>query len=171
MNMWQNIVAVANGRLWWWLMLVLGAAMIGIALFYQYVFEEWPCVLCIHVRLLFLALMVVSLLALILFRFGKMRVWMHVWVAVISLAMINRAWVLLATERGWLEGECSISLGLPAWFALDQWLPSVFSAWTTCGYTPVIALGITMAELIMLFAISLFISAMTLIVATLRKPG
>ncbi|MBI3187411.1 MAG: disulfide bond formation protein B [Gammaproteobacteria bacterium] len=168
--MMHKLVTVANGKLWWLFLLVMGAAMIGIALYYQHVLSEWPCVLCIHVRILFLLLVMVAILALALFRFDKVRLFMHLCVVMISVALINRSWFLLATERGWQEGECSISLGMPEWFAIDKWLPDVFSAWTSCGYTPVIALGITMAEIIMLISILLLIAATVLFVLSFRKP-
>ena len=137
----RNLILVAHSKIWWYFLIVLGAIMIGAALFYQHVLNEWPCVLCIQVRILFLFIMVAAALALILFRFRKVGILMHLVVIVISAVMLERSWVLLATERGWLEGECSVSLGMPSWFAIDKWLPDVFSAWTSCGYTPVIALG------------------------------
>lgn len=169
--MMRKLVVVANNRLWWIFLMVLGVAMIGIALYYQHVLNEWPCVLCIHVRILFLFLIVVGVLALTLFRFRPARLLMHFMVAFIGLAMLNRAWILLGTERGWIEGECSVSLGMPAWFAIDKWLPDVFSAWTSCGYTPVIAFGITMAEVMLVISTLLLVSGLTLFVAAIRRPG
>ena len=38
---------------WYWLaLIVLGVSMEISALIYQYLLEYWPCVLCIHVRIL-----------------------------------------------------------------------------------------------------------------------
>jgi protein dithiol:quinone oxidoreductase len=76
---------------------------------------------------------------------------------------------LLATERGWLEGECSVNLGMPAWFAIDKWLPDIFSAWTSCGYTPVMAFGITMAEILILISALLLMSGVALFAAAFRE--
>jgi len=143
--------------------------MIGAALYYQHVLNEWPCVLCIQVRILFIFLVVTAVLALILFRFRKIRMLMHFVVAVISAVMINRSWILLATERGWFEGECSANLGMPAWFAIDKWLPDIFSAWTSCGYTPVIVFGITMAEILILISALLLMSGVALFAAAFRE--
>jgi protein dithiol:quinone oxidoreductase len=165
----RNLASMARSKSWWYFLMVLGVAMIGIALYYQHVLNEWPCVLCIQVRILFLFLVVTAVLALILFRFRKIRMLMHFVVAVISAVMINRSWILLATERGWLEGECSVNLGMPAWFAIDKWLPDIFSAWTSCGYTPVMAFGITMAEILILISALLLISGVALFVAVFRE--
>jgi len=164
----RNLASMARSKSWWYFLMVLGVAMIGIALYYQHVLNEWPCVLCIQVRILFLFLVVTSVLALVLFRFHKVRMLMHFVVAVISAVMINRSWILLATERGWLEGECSVNLGMPAWFAIDKWLPDIFSAWTSCGYTPVIVFGITMAEILILISALLLMSGAALFVAAFR---
>jgi disulfide bond formation protein DsbB len=164
----RNLASMARSKSWWYFLMVLGVAMIGIALYYQHVLNEWPCVLCIQVRILFLFLVVTAVLALILFRFRKIRMLMHFVVAVISAVMINRSWILLATERGWLEGECSVNLGMPAWFAIDKWLPDIFSAWTSCGYTPVIVFGITMAEILILISALLLVSGVALFAAAFR---
>jgi protein dithiol:quinone oxidoreductase len=165
----RNLASMARSKSWWYFLMVLGVAMIGIALYYQHVLNEWPCVLCIQVRILFLFLVVTAVLALILFRFRKIRMLMHFVVAVISAVMINRSWILLATERGWLEGECSVNLGMPAWFAIDKWLPDIFSAWTSCGYTPVMAFGITMAEILILISALLLMSGVALFAAAFRE--
>ena len=57
-------LAVIGKSAWYWLMLVLLAlAFESVALFYQHVLDELPCVMCIHVRMLMLALILVSLAA------------------------------------------------------------------------------------------------------------
>jgi len=65
------------------------------------------------------------------------------------IALIERSWELLGTERGFIMGSCSFDLGLPNWLAVDQWLPFLFKVETTCGYTPEIALGFSMAEVLL----------------------
>ena len=163
------LVKVAHSKLWWLALLVLAAAMIGVALYYQHVMAEWPCVLCIHVRILFLFLMLISAVALAVNRLASMHPFMHALVIVDAGFLINRSWELLATERGWTEGVCSIELGMPAWFAIDKWLPDIFSAWTTCGYTPVLAFGVTMAEALLIFSVLLLLASVSLFIAVLRK--
>lgn len=148
---------ISRSPAWWWLLLVLGISMIAAALYYQHVLGEWPCVLCIHVRILFAALILVSLGALVFYRSSALRRFMFVLASLIAAALLQRSWMLLATERGWIEGECSVDMGLPVWFAIDKWLPDVFSAWTSCGYTPEIVAGITMAEMLLVLSLILLV--------------
>ena len=143
--------------------------MIGIALVYQHMLSEWPCVLCIQVRILFLLISLLGGIALLIHRLNKMIPVMHGLVALTSIVLLNRSWNLLTTERGWSEGACSIDLGMPAWFAIDQWLPNIFAAWTTCGYTPVIALGVTMAEALLLMSLFLLTLSVAMLFTVLRK--
>jgi protein dithiol:quinone oxidoreductase len=167
--MFDKLNSIARSRLYWLLLLVLCMVLEGVALFFQHVMNEWPCVLCIHVRILLMFMMLVAIIALLLMRYEKILALMHFLVACLSVAMLERSWVLLATERGWIEGECSIDMGMPAWFAIDKWLPSMFSAWTSCGYTPVIAFGITMAEMLLVLSIILLITSAVLFVSVIRK--
>jgi hypothetical protein len=44
----------------------------------------------------------------------------------IMVGLLERSWRVLAVERGWIFGDCDMDLGMPAWFALDRWLPSLF---------------------------------------------
>jgi disulfide bond formation protein DsbB len=146
---------------WYWLgLFILGVSLEANALFYQYVLDYPPCVLCIHVRIWALAMITVSLLALPLYKnwFGLFT--MNALMTVIAVGLVERSYLLLGTERGFVFGDCSMQSGLPAWFALDEWIPSVFKIWEPCGYTPELLFGITMAEaLIVLSSLLLFISS------------
>ena len=67
------------------------------------------------------------------------------WVVVMA-GLLERSWMLLGTERGFIEGSCDFDLGLPAWLALDQWFPEVFKVWEACGYTTELLFEVSMAE-------------------------
>lgn len=60
-----------------------------------------------------------------------------------------------------------MDLGLPAWLALDDWLPWLFEVQTSCGYTPELPLGITMAEALLAFSAALTLLGLGLALATL----
>jgi disulfide bond formation protein DsbB len=76
------------------------------------------------------------------------------------VGLVERSWNVLAVERGWTFGNCEMDLGMPAWFALDKWVPSLFEVQTSCGYTPLIMFNVTMAEVLLLVsALLLIISA------------
>ena len=80
--------------------------------------------------------------------------------------LLERSWQVLAVERGWTFGDCDMDLGMPSWFALDKWLPSVFEVQTSCGYTPLILFQISMAEALLVFSAALLITSATLFVTS-----
>jgi len=153
---------------WYWLgLVVLGLSMEGLALTYQYVLEYLPCVLCIHVRIWVAGFILLALLALLVRRSWPLLVMAHVLNTVIMVGLLERAWLLLGTERGSVEGSCGMDSGLPGWFALDVWFPGLFKVWEPCGYTPELLPGITMAEVLLVFAATLLLVSVTLTLATL----
>jgi disulfide bond formation protein DsbB len=83
--------------------------------------------------------------------------------------MLEVAYQLLGTERGFILSECSVASIFPTWFALDQWIPWLFEIQTTCGYTPVIGFGITMAEALMMFSIGFTLFSLLMIVSLVKK--
>ena len=58
------LVDLGKQKRYWALLILVGLALEGGALYYQYVLDEWPCVLCIHVRILVMAFMLIALLGL-----------------------------------------------------------------------------------------------------------
>jgi disulfide bond formation protein DsbB len=62
-----------------------------------------------------------------------------------------------------------MSLGLPQWLAVDQWIPWLFGVQTTCGYTPIIAWNISMAESLMAMAVVLCLSASVMLFVALQR--
>jgi disulfide bond formation protein DsbB len=60
----------------------------------------------------------------------------HISTVLVAVGLTERSYQLLGTERGFIFADCSFNLGLPAWFAIDAWLPSLYRVETTCGYTP-----------------------------------
>ena len=143
---------------WYWLgFLFLGLSLEAAGLFYQYVLDYMPCVLCIHIRIWVLGIISVSLLALLVYRYWTGLLTMQLLMTGLSAGLLERSYQLLGTERGFLSGGCSMESGLPAWFALDEWLPSVFKVWEPCGYTPELLFAVTMAEALIVLSIMLLI--------------
>lgn len=165
----QFLIDLAHQRRYWLALLVLGFTLEASALYYQYALDEWPCVLCIHIRIAVLAFMLVALVG--LFGTGSsiaMRA-LHGVNTLVMAWMAERSYQVLAVERGWVFGDCDMDLGAPDWFAIDKWLPSVFEVKTSCGYTPYIIGQITMAEVLMLCATLLLILSATLFIASWRE--
>lgn len=152
---------IAHNRWYWLAMATLGTSFIAVALYYQYVLEILPCVLCIHTRIWVSVLTLAALLALTLSN-RWVNIMVHLLIVVCAVGLLERAYQLLGTERGFIFRDCGFDLGLPTWLALDEWLPAMFRVETTCGYTPELVLGITMAEALLVFSVTLIFVSLTL---------
>ena len=160
------LIDLGRSRLYWAGLALLGIALEASALYYQYALDEWPCVLCIHVRIWVMAFVLLALLALF---FTRSRIAMRVFHGIsvlVMLALAERSWQVLAVERGWIFGDCDLDLGMPGWFALDKWLPAVFEVQTSCGYTPFVIFRITVAEVLMAVSALLVVASLVLFAAS-----
>ena len=165
-NVKKFLVELSGQRRYWIALALTGIALEAAALYLQYVRGEWPCLLCIQVRMLVMAFVLIALLAVFFTRSRwAMRIF-HGLSTLVMLVLLERSWQVLAVERGWVFGECDMDLGMPAWFALDKWLPSVFEVQTACGYTPLIAFQFTLAEVLLVFSTILVIISAALFVAS-----
>ena len=77
-----------------------------------------------------------------------------------ALGLGERAWFLYQLENGIGNGSCEFQLGMPDWFAIDQWFPSLFEVRNLCSFTPEMLFGLSMAEGLLLIAglLGVFIS-------------
>jgi len=158
----------SHRRLYWILLIILGLSLEATALYYQYLLDEWPCVLCIHIRIWILAFIVLALVALLAGSNRWITPGFHLINTAIMVGFVERSWQTLAVERGWVFGDCDMESGLPSWFALDKWFPAIFEVQTACGYTPLIIFNITMAEVLMVVSSSLLGISLVLVAASLR---
>ena len=138
---------------WGGLIFVCIALEIG-ALYYQYVLDYLPCVLCIHIRIWVFAIMLVAIFG---FFMRNSRPWLiiaNLLTLTAAFGMVERSYIVLGTELGWVDGSCGDMVsGLPSWFALDKWIPAVFEPLESCGLTPwVIPQFASMAEVLMVLA-------------------
>lgn len=134
--------------IYWSILLVGSLSAEGVALYFQYGLDYGPCVLCIHIRLWVAALVLVAITGLLAQRCTHLQKVCHLLTAAIALGFTERSWRLLAIERNWIEGQLQFDSGLPDWFAPDHWWPWMFEIWESCGYTPEMLGGLTMAELL-----------------------
>jgi protein dithiol:quinone oxidoreductase len=148
---------IATSR-WYWLIYIFGSiSLIAIALYFQYARDELPCVICIQIRLWFSLLILVSFIGLLARSIKAINALVQVSIVFIAVGLVERSYKLLGTERGFWDGHCGFDIGLPAWFAIDTWLPWLFRVETTCSYTPEIMFGITMAETLMVMSVALLL--------------
>ena len=167
-SMLQKLQKIAHSR-WYWLALVaLGLSFIAVALYYQYGLEELPCVMCIQVRIWMLGLTLVAFNAFVLNNRWISRI-AHILTVLIAVGLLDRAYQLLGTERGFVFGDCGFDLGLPSWLPLDTWIPELFRVHASCGYTPELFFGITMAEALMVFSVTFLLLSLTLTIMSFVK--
>lgn len=157
----KNLTQWPRATFFWagtaWLCLLLEA----VALYYQYQLDYYPCVLCIHVRMLLAVLLLVSLFALSCPKLRNAAFWLA---TAIWGFMLERSYQLFATENGWTIGECSMESGLPAWLALGKWFPWLFKIHEPCGYTPYLVMKFSMAQALLgLSALALMFSVSCLV--------
>ena len=132
---------------WPWLgVITLGLLLEGIALFYQYVLDEWPCMACIQVRVWVLFYIIAGIFGLIVYRNDVLRKVAHVLAAIPMAGIVERAWYLYGVEKGTIISSCRWDLGYFDWTQLHKLVPTVFGIEGSCGKTPDLLFGITMAE-------------------------
>ena len=167
----MNLFGRLGGHYGYWLAMAVGAlALEGIALYYQYALDQYPCVVCIHVRIWVAAFAVVGVLGLALKRSRGGLLVANVLSLVVAIGFAERSWRTLALERRWIEElACTMDAGLPTWFALDHWFPTVFGVQASCGLTPIIAFDITMAESLMAISVVALVVTALVTAATLRS--
>lgn len=143
---------------WYWVVYMIGGMfLIAAALYYQYFRDELPCSMCIQVRLWISLFVIVSFIGWFSRNSKVMNTLAQLSIVFIAGALVERSYMLLGTERGFVFSNCGVDLGLPAWFAIEEWLPWLFRVETSCGYTPEIIFGITMAETLMGLSVLLLI--------------
>ena len=165
----KQLKTLSHSRKYWGFLFVTGIALLAVALFYQHALDYRPCLLCIQVRLWVSLFVIVSFIGFLIANSRVMNFIAHLSVVLIALALVDRSYQLLGTERGFVFGDCGFNLGLPAWFAIDEWLPSVYYVESACGYTPEIIFGITMAEALMLFSVVLLLASVCVFLASFLK--
>jgi disulfide bond formation protein DsbB len=142
----NKIAAFARSFWYWALLLLLSLTMEALALLYQYAWDFDPCELCIHIRIWLMGLIIVSVLGLWLRRIAFSNTLLHLFAAGLIYGMLHTSQLLLGIEQGTIFRGCGVSLDLPPWFALDLWFPTLFGVWGSCGNTPELLFGVTMAE-------------------------
>ena len=165
MTILKRLEDLQQGRGYWLVYITGSLLLMTAALYFQYIREELPCLMCIQVRILLSLLILIAVIGLSTRKHPLMNALANISTVLVALTMSERAYQLLGTERGFVFSDCGFDLGLPAWLALDEWLPWLFRVETTCGYTPEIVFGITIAESLMVLSILLlvFSSCMTLV--------
>jgi disulfide bond formation protein DsbB len=137
---------LTKGRLLWWAIFALGSSLLIAALYWQYVLGDDPCQVCIQARLWAVGMGLVGALMLTLPDTLLYRLAGFASTLLTGAGMGERAFYLYEIENFRGDGSCEFTLGMPSWFAVDQWFPALFEVRNICSYTPEIAFGVSMAE-------------------------
>lgn len=159
---------IASSSWFWVLNIIAGLFLLVVAVYYQHFHNEMPCVLCVQVRLWISLLIVISMIVVFIHKYRIPNSIAHFFVFAIAIALTERSYQLLGTERGFIFSDCGFTSGLPTWFAIEEWLPWLYRIETSCGYTPEIMFGITMAEALMFLSVSLLMFSAVVTLASFK---
>nr|CAA6827997.1 MAG: Disulfide bond formation protein DsbB [uncultured Thiotrichaceae bacterium] len=160
-----------NRSAWFWItLIVLCFAQEAVALYYQYVLHYDPCMLCVHIRAWVMAIMLLAILGLFLRNSRIGLVITNLLMLSAAGGMLERAYMTLGTERGWVDGSCGdLESGYPTWLPLDQWWPAMFQPLEACGLTPwLIQQVMSMADALMLLSGGLVLVMLVLFLNSIR---
>jgi disulfide bond formation protein DsbB len=155
---------------WYWLTLVLfGIALLSVALYYQYALGDEPCQVCIHARLWVVAFTLIALIMLITPQITLVRVLGNLGVLIAGAGLFERARYLYRLENGIGDGSCQFQLGMPDWFAVDEWMPWLFEVRNLCSFTPEMLFGLSMVETLMAVGAGICLLAVWTLALDLRR--
>ena len=100
----QFLVDLSGQRRYWAALVLIGIVLEAAALYYQYALDEWPCVLCIHVRIWVMAFVLLGTVAFFCTRSKFAIRTAHGLSVLIMAGLLERSWRVLAVERGWIFG-------------------------------------------------------------------
>ena len=149
------IANISRSTSYWFLIFLMALSLELIALYFQYQLGYGPCVLCVEIRALVFAVMLIALVAMLLCQYRLIANLMNLALSGAGAALYLKSDLLLRIERNQVESTCGFKADFPQWLPLDQWLPAVFEPWEACGYTPMLWLDITMAEALIYCSIAI----------------
>lgn len=148
----QTAAMFFSSRSYWLSITAASLTMLVIALYYQYALGEEPCQVCIQARLWVFALLLLSMAIATLPENRHLRLAGNLLALTCTVGLGERAWFLYQLENGIGNGSCEFQLGMPDWFAIDQWFPSLFEVRNLCSFTPEMLFGLSMAEGLLLIS-------------------
>lgn len=132
-----------------WLLLALSALGLELsALFFQYVLDLAPCIMCVYQRVAIAAIALAGLLGFIgsrylVARFLAYALWATgaIWGLIIALEHVE-----IQANAGSLFFSCDIIPNFPSWAPLHEWIPFLFEATGDCGDINWAFLGYSMPQ-------------------------
>jgi disulfide bond formation protein DsbB len=169
MKILQCLSQLSHNKYYWLSYIAGSVGLLMLALYFQYVNHELPCLMCIQVRLWLSLFILVAVFGLLVRDKRMLSHLSNLLVVAVAVGLLERSYMLLGTERGFVFSDCGFDLGLPAWLPLESWLPWFYGVKTSCGYTPEIFFNITMAEALMAMSVSLLLFSVSIFLLGLIK--
>jgi disulfide bond formation protein DsbB len=119
-----------------WLLLALSALGLEVsALFFQYVMDLAPCIMCVYQRLAILAIVAAGVIGSVGYKHMLSRVTAYglwgvgaVWGLIIAIEHVE-----MQASSGSLFFSCEFIPNFPTWAPLHEWIPFLFEATGDCG--------------------------------------
>ncbi|MBR0572800.1 MULTISPECIES: disulfide bond formation protein DsbB [Pasteurellaceae] len=128
------IKELSLGRSAWFLLILSGVILEGIALYFQHKMGLAPCVMCIYERIALLAICIAGAIAFIAPRFLLFRLTalaMGILGAIQGLNLSVKHYNYQFNPSPW--NQCPIKVDFPDQFPLNQWFPNFFEATGSCS--------------------------------------
>ncbi|GLX83181.1 disulfide bond formation protein DsbB [Thalassotalea eurytherma] len=139
-----------------WLLLAFSALVFeGCALYFQYILNLEPCIMCIYQRVAIFGILFAGIIGFIgsdnitarILAFASWGLG-AIWGLVIALEHVE-----MQTSSMSFLFSCEVVPNFPSWAPLHEWLPSIFAATGDCGKISWQFLGYSMPEwMIIVFA-------------------
>lgn len=140
-------VADWPSKRWPWLLLMISALFLELsALYFQYVMDLQPCIMCIYQRNAVFGILFAGLAGILLHRYwlGRLMAFSLWAVAAIWGLLIAIEHVDIQTASNPFFSVCEIVPNFPSWLPLHEWLPGIFAATGDCGDIDWSFLGMSM---------------------------
>lgn len=132
-----------------WLLLALSALALELcALFFQYVMDLAPCIMCVYQRVAVCAIILAGFIGFAGCRFLLARVIAYalwgvgaIWGLIIALEHVE-----IQANSGSLFFSCEYIPNFPTWAPLHEWIPFLFEATGDCGEISWQFLGYSMPQ-------------------------
>jgi disulfide bond formation protein DsbB len=159
-----------------WLLLAISALGLELcALFFQYVMNLAPCIMCVYQRVAICAIMLAGLIGFLGCKFLITRIIAYglwatgaIWGLVIALEHVE-----MQESSGSLFFSCEFIPNFPTWAPLHEWMPALFEATGDCGEINWQFLGYSMPQW-MVVVYGTYVAAFILVLANrfihARKP-
>ena len=160
----------AHSRAAWLILMMSAVALELAALFFQYVMELSPCVMCIYQRVAVFGLVFAGLIGVIghrsrIARFIGLATWAisAIWGLKLAIELVD-----MQTNPSPFA-TCSYLPEFPSWLQLHEWLPSVFMPTGMCSDIPWEFMGVTMGQYMIIAFATYLLALVIFLIPALKK--